>query len=120
VGRALRNKLGLGALPLAPVPRRVDPSAVLGRPFRDGGTVRLRTMPGEPIADDWPLSWSLPAAPCFRSEGGRGRRSMRRQPSGPSSSLRLTFAVPVIGGVSERDGVGDSAGGGGVSSMNQS
>ena len=45
---------------------------------------------------------------------------MRRQPSGPSSSLRLTFVVPVIGGVSERDGVGDSAGGGGVSSMNQS
>ncbi len=50
VGRALRNKLGLGALPLAPVPRRVDPSAVLGRPFRDAGTVRLRMIPGE-LAD---------------------------------------------------------------------
>ena len=44
---------------------------------------------------------------------------MRRQPSGPSSSLTLTFAGDK-GGVSEREGVGGSACGGGVSSMNQS
>ena len=39
---------------------------------------------------------------------------------GLSSSLTLTFTVAVKGGVSERNGVGGSAGAGGVPSMNQS
>ena len=43
-----------------------------------------------------------------------------RQPSGPSSSLTLTLAPGLKGGVREREGVGGNAGGGGVSSMNQS
>jgi hypothetical protein len=43
-----------------------------------------------------------------------------RQPSGPSSSLTLTLAPGLKGGVREREGVGGSTGGGGVSSMNQS
>ena len=49
---------------------------------------------------------------------------MMRQPSGPSPSLTLVRALAAsygdIGGVREREGVGGKAGGGGVSSMNQS
>jgi hypothetical protein len=128
--RALRNTAGLGVLPLGPAPRCAAPaSTVLARPLRDEGTVRLRVMSGEAFPAEgaaFPCAPALPplgpaAPPCLpRSPGVRGWRSMIRQPSGPSSSLTLTLAPGLKGGVREREGVGGSAGGGGVSSMNQS
>jgi hypothetical protein len=123
-GRALRSTDGFGTLPLVPVPRCMAPaSTVLARPFRDDGTVRLRTIPDAAIALPAAEGAPVPAVRFPRSVGERGRRSIRRQPSGPSSSLTLMLAPPlraVSGGVSERDDVGGSAGGGGVSSMNKS
>ena len=111
--RALRSTAGLCALPLAPAPRCATPaSTVLARPLRDDGTVRLRVMRGEPFP--------CALAPAPPVPGTRGWRSMMRQPSGPSPSLTLTLASGLMGGVRERVGVGGSAGGGGVSSMNQS
>lgn len=126
--RALRNTAGLGALPLAPAPRCAPLSIVLARPLRDVGTVRLRMMRGEdfPAAegDNGDTCWAFPCARAppllLEPPGTRGWRSMMRQPSGPSSSLTLTLAPGLKGGVREREGAGGSAGGGGVSSMNQS
>jgi hypothetical protein len=127
--RAFRNTAGLGALPLGPAPRCAAPtSMVLARPLRDDGTVRLRMIRGAafPAAvGDNGGCWAFPCAPALAplvlaAPGIRGWRSMMRQPSGPSSSLTLTLAPGLKGGVREREGVGGSAGGGGVSSMNQS
>lgn len=95
--------------------------------MRDDGTVRLRVMRGEAfpaaLCDNGGTCCAFPCAlapPPPVPAGTRGWRSMIRQPSGPSSSLTLTLAPGLRGGVSEREGVGGSAGGCGVSSMNQS
>ena len=127
VRRALRNKAGASTS-----------DVVLGRLLRVVGTVRLRMMPGCPMPEpgDDICARSFPFSPllgvvgrddngpalCFaRSPGRRWCRSMMRQPSGPSSSLTLAPALwAVSGGVREREGAGGSAGGGGVSSINQS
>jgi hypothetical protein len=123
----LRNTAGLGILPLGPVPRCAVPaSTVLARPLRDEGIVRLRMIRGEAfpaaVGDNGGICWALPCAPALvpAGPGIRGWRSIMRQPSGPSSSLTLTLAPRLKGGVREREGAGGSAGGGGVSSMNQS
>ena len=132
--RVLRNTPGfmLAACCFAPAPADGPPSAVPVRPFLDEGIVRLRTI-GTAAADCdcdcdcWAPRCSPPLLappPCRgRSSAERWWRWMIRQPSGPSPSLTLVRALAsygVIGGVWEREGVGGTAGGGGVSSMNQS
>ena len=108
---------------------------VLARLLRDEGIVRLRMIRGEtfPAAvGDNGGSWPFPCAPELaplvpaatsyfpRDPGIRGWRSIIRQPSGPSSSLTLMLVRGLKGGVRESEADGVSAGGGGVSSMNQS
>ncbi len=81
----------------ADAPGPAPPSAAPERPFRDVGSVRLRTIPEGAAADDCGcdatvLSLLAVVADLPRSSDERWWRWMMRQPSGPSPSLTLVRA----------------------------